>query len=103
MRVAAALIGSSPKAATDLVGSVMRAVNDHIRAKLPSLGDPLRSGSGFGEQLRVSRAVMREVFRSLSALDIIDATNGRRARVGAIKPDLLGLVVDKALIVTGVN
>ena len=45
----------------------------------------------------MSRTVVREAFRALATLGIIDLNNGRRARVGAIDKDVLGLVLDHAV------
>jgi len=40
---------------------------------------------------------VREAFRALAAVGIIDLGNGRRARVGTIDKDVLGLVIDHAV------
>ena len=45
----------------------------------------------------VSRTVVREALRALATLGVIDLGNGRRARVGAIDKDVLGLVLDHAV------
>ncbi len=51
----------------------------------------------FAEDLGVSRTVVREALRALAALGIVDLGNGRRARVGTIDNDVLGLVLDHAV------
>ena len=64
----------------------------------PALGDPVPSEAGLAVELGVSRTVVREAFRALAALGIINNLgNGRRARVGTIDKDVLGLVIDHAV------
>jgi GntR family transcriptional repressor for pyruvate dehydrogenase complex len=80
-----------------LTGRTMRAVTDHIRIGRLRIGDAIPSEASLSAELNVSRAVVREAFRSLSALGIIDVGNGRRARVGAIDNNVLGMVFDHAV------
>ncbi len=47
--------------------------------------------------LGVSRTVVREALRALAAIGVVDLGNGRRARVGTIDNDVLGLVLDHAV------
>src|SRR6202041_2280490 len=51
----------------------------------------------------VSRPVVREAFRSLSALKLIDIGDGRRARVSDIDASVLGLVLDHAVRTDQIN
>lgn len=81
----------------DLVGTVTRAVNHHIRSNGLLEGDPLPSEGAFSEELGVSRVVVREAFRSLSAMGLIDVGNGRRARVASIDSDVLAMIIDHAV------
>ncbi len=81
----------------DLVGAVMRAVNKHIRSNGLLVGDPLPSEGAFSEELGVSRVVVREAFRSLSAMGLIDVGNGRRARVASIDSGVLAMIIDHAV------
>ena len=83
--------------AEGLTGRTMRAVTDHIRSGRLRIGDAIPSEASLSAELNVSRAVVREAFRSLSALGIIDVGNGRRARVGAIDNHVLGMVLDHAV------
>jgi GntR family transcriptional repressor for pyruvate dehydrogenase complex len=89
---------------TDSVGQsgglaehVMTAIKERIRAERLAQGDPLPSETALALEFGVSRAVVREAFRSLAALKLIDIGNGRRARVSAIDPNVLGLVLDHAV------
>ncbi|HLW91282.1 MAG TPA: FadR/GntR family transcriptional regulator [Roseiarcus sp.] len=75
----------------------MTAIKERIRAERLGQGDPLPSENALALEFGVSRAVVREAFRSLAALKLIDIGNGRRARVSAIDPAVLGLVLDHAI------
>src|SRR5579863_9786438 len=80
-----------------LVEQVMTAIKERIRAERLGQGDPLPSENALALEFGVSRAVVREAFRSLAALKLIDIGNGRRARVAAIDPAVLGLILDHAV------
>jgi GntR family transcriptional repressor for pyruvate dehydrogenase complex len=80
-----------------LVEHVMSAIKERIRAERLAQGDPLPSENALALECGVSRAVVREAFRSLAALKLIDIGNGRRARVSAIDANVLGLVLDHAI------
>lgn len=77
--------------------SVMRAVRTHIHENGLQAGDTLPSEGAFSQMTGVSRTIVREAFRSLSALTLIDIGNGRRARVSAPQADVLALVMDHAV------
>jgi DNA-binding FadR family transcriptional regulator len=80
-----------------LVDQAVRAINDHIRDRGLVPGDPLPSEGAFAKSLGVSRPVIREAFRSLATLKLIDVGNGRRARVSTIDASVLGLILDHAV------
>jgi GntR family transcriptional regulator, transcriptional repressor for pyruvate dehydrogenase complex len=80
-----------------LVGRVVRAVKERIQADRLHIGDALPAEAALAAELVVSRTVVREAFRALATLGIIQLVNGRRARVGAIDADVLGLVLDHAV------
>ena len=75
----------------------IRAINDRIRDGRLRVGDPIPSEAGIADDLGVSRTVVREALRALAALGVVDLGNGRRARVGTIDNDVLGLVLDHAV------
>jgi DNA-binding FadR family transcriptional regulator len=81
----------------NLVGRVINEVNAHIRKRGLAVGDRLPSEGTFAEEFGVSRIVMREAFRSLAAMGLIDVGNGRRARVAAIDSDVLALIIEHAV------
>ena len=88
---------SGRSGADGLLGGVMTAVKAHIRENGLQVGDSLPSEGALAEKLGVSRSVVREAYRSLSALTLIDIGNGRRPRVAAPKADVLALVTDHAV------
>jgi GntR family transcriptional repressor for pyruvate dehydrogenase complex len=77
--------------------AVMRAVRAHIHDHGLQAGAALPSEGAFAQMTGVSRTIVREAFRSLSALTLIDIGNGRRARVAAPKADVLAMVMDHAV------
>jgi DNA-binding FadR family transcriptional regulator len=72
-------------------------VDSHIHAQNLRVGDTLPGEAHFAAQLGVSRAVMREAFRSLAALKRIEVLNGRKPRVAAADASLLASTIDHAL------
>jgi DNA-binding FadR family transcriptional regulator len=68
-----------------------------------AVGDLLPGEGTFAEQFGVSRVVMREAFRSLAAMGIIDVGSGRRARVSAIDSNVLGAMIDHAVHVEQIS
>lgn len=90
--------GSLDKSAGEgLLGGVMNAVKLYIREHGLQVGDELPSEGAFAEQTGVSRTIVREAYRSLAALTLIDIGNGRRARVAAPKADVLAMITDHAV------
>jgi GntR family transcriptional regulator, transcriptional repressor for pyruvate dehydrogenase complex len=84
--------------AGSLVSRAMLAINQHIRSSGLKLGDSIPSETTFALQLGVSRAVVREAFRSLSAVGVIEVGNGRRARVGGIDETVLPIILNHAVL-----
>lgn len=80
--------------ATNLMDRVIREVRDLIRSEGLHIGDVLPAEGSIAERLGVSRAVVREAYRSMAALKLIDVGNGRRARVAAVDREVLALVID---------
>lgn len=83
-------------AAGGLVAQVVAALNARIRAQKLVPGDALPGEGAMAAELGVSRAVVREAFRSMAMLKLIDIGNGRRPRVSAIDRGVLGMVLDHA-------
>ena len=86
-----------PAPGGSLVQQAIQAVADHIRTEHMHAGDSLPSEQVFAERLGVSRAVMREAFGALAALQRIDVGNGRRARVAALDAAPIAATLDHAV------
>lgn len=93
----------SSDSAGSLVSHAMRVINEHIRDLDLKLGSPIPSESAFAEQLGVSRAVVREAFRSLATVGVIEVGNGRRARVGGIDETVLPIILNHAVLTDQVS
>jgi GntR family transcriptional regulator, transcriptional repressor for pyruvate dehydrogenase complex len=77
-----------------LVSKVIHGIRRMIRSEGLKIGDLLPAEGAIGEQFGVSRAVVREAYRSMAALKLINVGNGRRARVSAVDHEVLALVID---------
>lgn len=86
-----------------LVTQAMTAISDHIRDEQLKLGVPIPSEAAFALQLGVSRAVVREAFRSLATVGVIEVGNGRRARVGGIDETVLPIILNHAVLTDQVS
>lgn len=94
---AAQATGDSAQGGEGLLSGVMAAVQHHIRENSLQIGDELPSEGAFAELTGTSRTIVREAYRSLAALTLIDIGNGRRARVAAPKADVLAMITDHAV------
>jgi GntR family transcriptional regulator, transcriptional repressor for pyruvate dehydrogenase complex len=86
-----------------LVHQAVQAVREHIKSNDLKVGDTLPAEGHFAGVLGVSRPVMREAFKTLSALKLIDVANGRRARVGAIDGSVIATSLDHAVATAQVS
>lgn len=89
--------GDRQGVAEGLLGGVMESVKVFIRDHGLQVGDELPSEGAFAELTGTSRTIVREAYRSLAALTLIDIGNGRRARVAAPKADVLAMITDHAV------
>jgi GntR family transcriptional regulator, transcriptional repressor for pyruvate dehydrogenase complex len=96
LRDDATVVDTDRPVAGGLVAKLIAALNGHIRRNRLAPGDPLPGESAFATEHGVSRAVVREAFRSMATLKLIDIGNGRRPRVSAIDRSVLGMVLDHA-------
>jgi len=71
---------------------------DHLRP-----GDLVPSEVQIGRDLEVSRGSVREAYRTLAAVGILEIEGGRRPRLRAIDPNVLTQVFDYALNTAQVN
>lgn len=79
---------------TGLVQRVIADIRQLIRDQGLQAGDTVPSETALSEQFEVSRAVVREAMRALSALRILDVGNGRRARVAAPDATATSMIID---------
>jgi DNA-binding FadR family transcriptional regulator len=86
--------GNEDEAPGGLVSKVMHGIRQMIRAEGLKIGDSLPSETAIAERLGVSRAVVREAYRSMAALKLINIGIGRRARVSAVDHEVLALMID---------
>jgi DNA-binding FadR family transcriptional regulator len=77
-----------------MVARTINAVIDLIQSGGLRQGDPLPAESALAKRFGVSRIVMREANRSLSALGIVEVGNGRGARVSVPDENVVGLLLD---------
>jgi DNA-binding FadR family transcriptional regulator len=80
-----------PPETSSLVRTAIASITEHIRKHELGPGDRLPSEAAFSGALGVSRTVVREAFRSLAALRLIDLHTGKRSTIapldyGAISP-----------------
>ena len=87
--ISAAPTGNDSSAASEsLVQQAIRAVASYMRDQGLRPGDTLPGEKYFADELRVSRAVMREAFGALGALQIIDVARGRKPKVSPVDGSL---------------
>lgn len=77
-----------------LVGSTIGAITHHIRTHELGPGDRLPSEAELSRTLSVSRTVIREAFRSLAAMRLIDLKAGKRATVAELDHGAMSLVIE---------
>jgi GntR family transcriptional repressor for pyruvate dehydrogenase complex len=82
---------------SSLVRQAMQAVTGHIRSQNLRVGDTLPGEGHFAAEMGVSRAVMREAFGALAALNLIEVANGRKPRVAAIDGSVIAASLDHAV------
>jgi DNA-binding FadR family transcriptional regulator len=80
-----------------LVSTAIQAITQHIRSHGLAPGDALPSEAAMTRQLNVSRTVVREAFRSLSAMRLIDMSAGRRATVAKLDTGAMSMVIEHGI------
>lgn len=86
-----------------LVGDAIGAISRHIRERDLMPGDRLPSESSLSRELNVSRTVVREAFRSLAAMRIIDLATGKRATVAQIDHGAMSLMIEHGVLTQQIN
>jgi GntR family transcriptional repressor for pyruvate dehydrogenase complex len=80
-----------------LVQSVVKSLIGYIQINQLKVGDPIRSEGEFAIELGVSRTVVREAFKALAAMNIIEVSAGRRAKVSAFDGAVMALTLSHGL------
>jgi DNA-binding FadR family transcriptional regulator len=88
---------------TGLVGDTIGAISRHIREKDLMPGDRLPSEALLSKELNVSRTVVREAFRSLAAMRIIELATGKRATVAQIDHGAMSLMIEHGVHTDQIN
>jgi GntR family transcriptional regulator, transcriptional repressor for pyruvate dehydrogenase complex len=76
---------------------VVRHLLDKINSQQLRPGDVVDSEIAVSKELSVSRGSVREAYRILAALGVLEIGNGRRPRVHAVNANALGLMFTHAL------
>lgn len=97
------MTSAAPSEKPSLATQAVQAVRAYIRDHDLKVGDPLPGEGKFAADLGVSRAVMREAFGALAALNMLDVANGRRARVGAIDGSVMAASLDHAVTTSQIS
>ncbi|WEK48857.1 MAG: FadR/GntR family transcriptional regulator [Candidatus Kaistia colombiensis] len=86
-----------------LVGDAIGAITRHIRENDLMPGDRLPSEATLSKELNVSRTVVREAFRSLAAMQIIELATGKRATVSPIDHGAMSLIIEHGVHTDQIN
>jgi len=86
-----------------LVSDAIGAITRHIRQHDLMPGDRLPSEANLSKELNVSRTVVREAFRSLAAMQIIELATGKRATVAPIDHGAMSLIIEHGVHTDQIN
>jgi GntR family transcriptional regulator, transcriptional repressor for pyruvate dehydrogenase complex len=89
---------SGSGAAGGRVAEAIGAITRHIRDNDLAPGDRLPSETALSRELNVSRNVVREAYRSMAAMRIIEIANGRRATVAEIDHGAMSLMMEHGVL-----
>jgi GntR family transcriptional repressor for pyruvate dehydrogenase complex len=82
----------------NLVSGTIGVITQHIRENDLSPGDRLPSESSLAKELQVSRSVVREAFRSLAAMRLINLSAGKRATVAHLDHGAMSLMIEHGVL-----
>lgn len=85
------------------VRGVIGALTAYIRSNELGPGDSLPSELALSKELRVSRTVIREAFRSLAAMRLLDLHVGKRARVAELDHGAMSLMIEHGVGTEQIN
>lgn len=81
-----------------LVSDAIGVITRHIRTNQLAPGDKLPSEASLAKELSVSRSVVREAFRSLSAMRLINLSAGKRATVAQLDDGAMSLMIEHGVV-----
>lgn len=87
----------------NLVRTAISAITSHIRTNELGPGDRLPSEATLSKELSVSRTVVREAFRSLATMRLIDLNVGKRATVAELDHGAMSLMIEHGLHTAQIN
>ncbi|WP_244512859.1 FadR/GntR family transcriptional regulator [Ensifer sp. LC163] len=90
-------------ASGNLVGTAIGAITQHIRTNELGPGDRLPSEATLSKELSVSRSVVREAFRSLATMRLIDLNVGKRATVALLDHGAMSLMIEHGVHTAQIN
>lgn len=82
----------------DLVSNTIGIITQHIRENELGPGDKLPSELSLAKELSVSRSVVREAFRSLSAMRLVNLSAGKRATVAQLDHGAMSLMIEHGVL-----
>lgn len=85
-------------AGESLVGDAIGVITRYIRTNQLAPGDKLPSEASLAKELSVSRSVVREAFRSLSAMRLINLSAGKRATVAQLDDGAMSLMIEHGVV-----
>lgn len=95
--------GLTNPVASGLVDDSISAISQLIRENGLMPGDRLPSEASLAKDLQVSRTVVREAFRSLAAMRIIELSGGKRAAVAQIDHGAVSLMIEHGIYSDQIN
>ncbi|MCP4317828.1 MAG: FadR family transcriptional regulator [Hyphomicrobiales bacterium] len=89
---------ASDNTGTTLVSETVGVITQHIRNNELGPGDRLPSETKLAKELNVSRTVVREAFRSLAAMRLINLKAGKRATVANLDHGAMSLMIEHGVL-----
>jgi GntR family transcriptional repressor for pyruvate dehydrogenase complex len=90
-------LATTTKQHRNLSDRVAHHLMDHIRTNRLASGERLPSEVRLSADLKISRGIVREAYRALRSAGILEISNGRSPRVGALRSTALIHVLQHAL------
>jgi DNA-binding FadR family transcriptional regulator len=81
-----------------LVSNTIGVITQHIRLNELGPGDRLPSETNFAKELSVSRTVVREAFKSLAAMRLINISAGKRAIIAHLDHGAMSLMIEHGVV-----